>query len=295
MESETNVIDPTKVVDPTNRELFDLSDRVAVITGGAGQLARYFSTALAEAGAHVVLWDLNSDGLDARFRDLSGQFPGKVSTDRVNIVDKGDIDRAVTRIEKEFGGLHILINNASVLLKEGQPHFGSYFAPFEEYPVELWEMALRVNLTGTFLVTQSLAPLLKKRTGKAAIVNIASDVGIVSPDQRIYRPNPERDYPGVAINLPLSYAVSKSSLIHMTKYWATYWAEEGIRVNAVSPAGVDHGKVNPKFRRELTDRIPLGRMAKPHELKGAILFLCSDAASFVTGANLVVDGGRTIW
>ncbi|MGZ3685707.1 MAG: SDR family oxidoreductase, partial [Bdellovibrionota bacterium] len=126
------------------------------------------------------------------------------------------------------------------------------------------------------------------------VINIASDVGVISPDHRIYEPNPEHGYEGVHFNSPLSYATSKAALIHMTKFWATYWAKKGIRVNAISPAGVENNQ-DPKFRRELTDRIPLGRMAKPHEFKGAIVFLASEASSFMTGHNLIIDGGRTIW
>ncbi|MEW6055126.1 MAG: SDR family oxidoreductase [Bdellovibrionota bacterium] len=273
--------------------LFDLSDRVAVITGGAGLLGKQHAAALAEANASVMLWDINPDALQQAKQALEEKHKGKIHVQEVDIGDKASIDKASQIIEEKFGKLDILVNNAGMTVARGQEKFKRYFDSFEEYPLELWNLAMHVNLTGTFMVTQGLAPLLK-RAPRASIINIASDVGVISPDHRIYQPNPERDYPGVGFNTPLSYATSKAALIHMTRYWATYWAKQNIRVNAISPAGVENNQ-DPKFIRELTERIPMGRMAKPHEYKGALVFLASDASSFMTGANLVIDGGRTIW
>lgn len=275
-------------------ELFDLKGRGAVITGGAGFLGVQHAQALLEAGCKVALWDKNQDLLDSALATLTSEFKERVCGVCVDIVDQTALKQAADQTEKQFGTVNILVNNAGLTVQQGLDKFARYFDPFESYPKELWEMALNVNLTGTFLVTQTLAPLLKKNRDRASIINIASDVGVISPDHRIYRANPEREYDGVAFNSPLSYATSKAALIHMTKYWATYWAPLGIRVNSISPAGVEK-KHDPKFVRELTDRIPMGRMAKAHELKGAVLFLASDASSFVTGHNLIVDGGRTAW
>jgi NAD(P)-dependent dehydrogenase (short-subunit alcohol dehydrogenase family) len=276
------------------KQLFDLSNRVAVITGGAGFLGKQHAAALAEAGCKVVLWDLEPNSLKAATEQLSAQYPDQIASHLADISDVESVKAAAESLAKTFGQLDILVNNASMTVARGQDKFKRYFDPFETYPIDLWEMALKVNLTGTVHVTQNLYPLLKKRAGHASIINIASDVGVISPDHRIYQPNPEHDYKGANFNTPLSYSVSKASLIHMTKYWATYWAKEGIRVNAISPAGVANNQ-DPAFVRELVERIPMGRMAKPHEYKGAILFLASDASSFMTGGNLIIDGGRTAW
>jgi NAD(P)-dependent dehydrogenase (short-subunit alcohol dehydrogenase family) len=276
------------------KELFDLTGRVAVITGGAGFLGKQHASALAELGAKVVLWDLEKNSLEAATKSLTELFPGQILNHLVDISNQETIQAATTDLQFNYDGIDILVNNASMTVARGQDKFKNYFDPFEDYPIELWEMALKVNLTGTVQVTKSLSPLLKKNAGRASIINIASDVGVISPDHRIYKENPERDFKGTNFNTPLSYATSKAALIHMTKYWATYWAKEGIRVNAISPAGV-YNNQDPAFVRELVDRIPMGRMAKPHEYKGAIAFLASDASSFMTGSNLIIDGGRTSW
>lgn len=284
------------IAETSIRKLFDLTGRRAVITGGAGFLGRQHAATLAEAGCHVELWDMKEETLIQAQVELEKDFPGLISGKCVNIADPEDVKKAASESSKKKSELHILINNASITIPKGKDRelkFNKYFEPFESYPLELWELALQVNLSGTFLVTQALAPLLLA-SRNASIINIASDVGVISPDHRIYEPNPERDYPGVSFNTTLSYSATKAALIHMTKYWATYWAKKGIRVNAISPAGV-YNHQDPLFMRELTDRIPMGRMAKPHELKGVVLLLASDASSFMTGTNLVVDGGRTSW
>lgn len=283
-------------MDVSIKKLFDMSGKRAVITGGAGFLGKQHALALAEAGCDVHLWDITREGLDRAVEELNSNFPGRFFSEVVDISDAQTVRKAAEKLTKEHGTLHVLINNASLTIPKGverREKFAGFFDPFETYPVELWDLALRVNLTGTFLVTQALAPALLA-SGNASIINIASDVGVISPDHRIYEPNPERDYKGADFNTALSYSASKAALIHMTKYWATYWAKKGIRVNALSPAGVANNQ-DPKFVRELVDRIPLGRMAKPHEYKGAILFLASEASSFMTGSNLIIDGGRTSW
>ena len=168
-----------------------------------------------------------------------------------------------------------------------------FFAPFEEYEKDLWQISLDVNLTGTFLITQAIGKIMKSQK-RGVIINIASDVAVISPDHRIYEPDEHFDYKGVPFNTPIAYPVTKAGILSFTRYLATYWAKDGIRVNSISPAGVfrDH---DPKFVEQLAFRIPLGRMAFPQELKGPIVFLASDASSFMTGANLIVDGGRTCW
>ena len=164
---------------------------------------------------------------------------------------------------------------------------------FEKYDFDLWQKSINGHLSSIFVATKSVAKYMLKRK-QGSIINIASDVGIISPDHRIYEPNKKYRYKGVNFNTPISYSVAKAGIISLTRYLATYWAQKGIRVNCISPAGV-YKKHNKKFVEQLSLRIPLGRMAKSGELNGAIIYLCSNASSYVTGHNLVVDGGRTIW
>jgi len=186
-----------------------------------------------------------------------------------------------------------LINGAAFAMKNLQNGGDEYFAPFEDYLLSNWQMSINVNLTGTFLITQIVGRHMKKAQ-RGSIINIASDVAIISPDHRIYEADVRMNYDGVDFNTPAAYSVSKAGILAFTRYLATYWARDGIRVNSISPAGVFRNQ-DSKFVEILSSRIPLGRMANPEELKGPIVFLCSDASSYITGTNLVVDGGRTIW
>jgi NAD(P)-dependent dehydrogenase (short-subunit alcohol dehydrogenase family) len=210
----------------------------------------------------------------------------------VDITIKSEVERMVERVLDRFGRIDILINNAALTVKGGGAHARDYFAPFEDYPQALWERALQVNLTGTFLCCQAVGRQMVKQQ-RGVILNIASDVGTISPDHRIYE-GVKSPHTGEPFNTPAAYATTKAGVINLTRYLATYWANAGVRVNALSPGGVftDH---DPIFVRNLTERIPLGRMAEADEYQGAVLFLVSDASSYMTGANLVVDGGRTAW
>jgi len=269
---------------PEVSALFDLSGRVALITGGGGLLGIKHAEAIAEAGGIPVLADIDAPRAEAACVFLRESLKAEAMAVRIDITDPRQVEAAVKDIDSRYGRVDILINNAAMTVKGGGSRYQKYFAPFEEYPVELWEEALRVNLTGTFLVTQAVGRVMLRR-GKGVIVNIASDVGVISPDHRIYE--------GQSFNTPLAYAVSKAGIISFTRFLATYWAPK-IRVNSLSPAGVYDGQ-DPAFVKRLSRLIPLGRMADRDEYKGAILYLASDASSFMTGANLIVDGGRTSW
>jgi NAD(P)-dependent dehydrogenase (short-subunit alcohol dehydrogenase family) len=276
----------------TPQDLFDLTGRVAIITGGAGLLGRQHAHVLADAGAHVVLADLSEQDAVAAARDVTERTSIAALGVGVDVTNRDAVARAVAIAVERFGSVDILINNAALTVKTGGALAGDYFARFEDYPLELWQKALDVNLTGAFLCCQAVGRQMVSQ-GKGVILNIASDVGTISPDHRIYD-GVVSPHSGLPFNTPASYATTKAGLIHLTRYLATYWATAGIRVNALSPGGVfnDH---DATFVRNLTERIPMGRMAKVDEYRGAVLFLCSDASSYMTGANLIVDGGRTAW
>ena len=182
------------------------------------------------------------------------------------------------------------LKNKIVVITGGSGFLGSEFS-FSLSDIGAIPVILDKNKTSLEILKKKFT----KKRKKGSILNIASDYGIISPDHRIYEPNKKINYKGVNFNTPISYSVAKSGIISMTKYLATYWAKKGIRVNCVSPTGVSKQKQDKQFVKQLSERIPLGRMAKSDELNGAIIYLCSNASSYVTGHNLVVDGGRTIW
>ena len=267
------------------RDQFDLSGKVAIITGGAGMLGSRYADAIAEMGGIPVMFDVDETALANAERKVTTAWGGEAAGIKVDITDAEDVERAVSEVVKRFGHIDILINNAALTVRGGGGRFDDYFAPFESYPQDLFDLALKVNLTGHFLVTQNVArQMMKQKSG--AILNIASDVGLISPDHRIYE--------GMSFNTPVAYSMSKAALMAFTRYLATYLADYGIRANALAPAGVYDGHVE-EFTSRLSHLIPLGRMADKDEYKAAVIFLCSDASSFVTGTTLVIDGGRTIW
>ena len=274
------------------KDIFSLKDKIVVITGGSGFLGSEFALTLSNIGAMPIVLDKNKNSLQL----LEKKFKKKKLRGLFFLVDlnnENKVNVAIDLIIKKYKKIDCLINAAGFTGQEMLETNVNFFEKFEKYNFQLWQRLLNENLSSTFLVTKSVAKYMMKRK-KGSIVNIASDVGIISPDHRIYEPNKRFNYKGVSFNTPLSYSVAKSGIISMTRYLATYWAKKGIRVNCVSPAGV-YKKHNKKFVEQLSQRIPLGRMAKSDELNGAIIYLCSNASSYVTGHNLVVDGGRTIW
>lgn len=267
------------------RDLFDLTDRVAIITGGAGMLGTRFAETIAELAGRPVLFDVNTNALKAAEHTITTKWPVEVLCQTVDITNAQQVEAAVEAVLARWGRIDILINNAALTVRGGGERFKDYFAPFERYPQDLFDLALKVNLTGQFLVTQAVVREMQ-RARRGVILNIASDVGLISPDHRIYQ--------DVAFNTPVAYSMCKAALLALTRYLATYLAPSGVRVNALAPAGVYDAQPEA-FVKRLAHLIPLGRMAHKDEYKAAVAFLCSDASSFVTGTTLVADGGRTIW
>lgn len=258
--------------------LFDLSGRVGIITGGTGLLGMVFADALAEHGASVVLADLDQHRCDECAQEVARAHGVHVVGMRTDVANPEDVHILVNRVKSEFGQIDVLVNNAA-----GYP--SGFYAPVEDYPLEVWNQTLAVNLTGMFLMAQKVGQVMLARR-RGSIVNISSIYALHGPDQRIYR--------GTDINSSVAYSVSKAGVLGLTTHLATYWADKGIRVNAITPGGVFRGQTDP-FLSAYSARVPMGRMLYKGELAGAVVYLASDASSYVTGHNLVVDGGLTAW
>ena len=272
------------------QNLFDLTDRVAVITGGTGLLGQQHAEAIAGAGGIPVLADIRISGVDSQSPAWAERFGEKASAIQVDITDPGSVRALLAQVLSKYGRVDILVNNAANNPKmENKAEVE--FSRLENFPIEQWEADLAVGLKGAFLCSQVIGSDMARRK-KGVIVNIASDLAVIAPDQRLYRK------PGLAEEKqpvkPVTYSVVKTGLVGLTRYLATYWADCGIRVNAVSPGGVYNNQPDD-FVERLAKLIPLGRMANANEYQAAILFLCSDASSYMTGTNLVVDGGRSCW
>jgi 2-deoxy-D-gluconate 3-dehydrogenase len=274
----------------TIQEKFELSGRVAVVTGGAGLLGAEFCRTLAEAGAAVTVVDLNASASQAVADALtkSGYQALAVPTD---ITRPDSVKVLAEKVLSTFGRLDVLVNSAALDPKFDADALKKGIAPgaFEDYPLDQWNAALGVNLTGMFLVTQACVRPMIEQGKKGSIINICSTYGLNGPDQRIYVKGGER----VAFK-PVYYTVTKAGVMGFTKYLAAYYAETEIRVNALTPGGVFNNHED-YFVKNYSAKTILGRMAKKDEMNGALLFLASDASSYMTGNNVVVDGGWTAW
>lgn len=267
-------------------QLFDLSGRVAVVTGGLGQLGRQFTAALAERGADVAILDLRQDDdlVASRFAGLRG----RVISLAANLTRRSAIEAALARVEAALGVPQILVNNAALDSPPDAP--AAENGPFEHYPEASWDRVMEVNAKGVFLTCQVIGGRMAE-AGRGSVINVSSIYGLVSPDQRIYI---YRAAGGAPFYKPVAYSASKAALLNLTRYLATYWAPRGVRVNTVTFAGVFNNQ-DEQFLEGYLPKVPLGRMAREDEYNGAIVFLASDASSYMTGANMVLDGGWTAW
>lgn len=265
---------------------FDLSGRVAVITGGAGLLGREHGHAIAEAGGVPVLWDIDADRAAAAAADIP-----RAHAVQADITDRAAVEAALVDTLAKAGRADILINNAANNPTMKPAGDGAEPSRFEGFERAVWDADIAVGLTGAMICAQVVGGHLAAQGG-GVIVNIASDLGLIAPDQRLYRQD------GLAEDRqpvkPVTYSVVKHGLVGLTRYLATYWADCGVRVNALCPGGIYDGQPDG-FVAKLTDLIPMGRMAQRDDYRGAIQFLCSDASGYMTGTVLPVDGGRTAW
>lgn len=268
-------------------KFFDLSGRVAVVTGGAGLLGRQFCATLAEAGAAVLVADQNTTEAEKVAKELAAAGH-TVAAQATDVGDAASVKAMADAVVKNFKRLDILVNSAALDPKFDQSSKGKHSSAFEDYSLAAWEAALRVNLTGTFLCSQAGIKVMLEHGG-GVIINICSTYGLGGPDQRIYQK------PGQPAQFkPVDYSVTKAGILGLTKYLATYYGDKKIRVNALTPGGVFNAH-DEEFTKAYSARTVLGRMAQPDEMNGALLFLASDASSYMTGANLVIDGGWTAW
>jgi NAD(P)-dependent dehydrogenase (short-subunit alcohol dehydrogenase family) len=261
---------------------FRLDGKIAVVTGGAGILGRRFCAGLAEAGASVAVVDIDGEVTRKLASDLGNGSSGFAC----NIADPQSVTLCIDAIIQAYGRIDVLHNNAATKTADMR----AFFAPFEEYSLATWREVMSVNIDGMFLMAQAAGRQMVK-TGGGSIIQTSSIYGLVGPDSRIYDGS---DYLGGPINTPAVYAASKAAVVGLTRWLATYWAKAGIRANCLVPGGVSSGQ-NGIFSDQYSARVPMGRMAEADEIVPALVYLASDASSYVTGQVLAVDGGWTAW
>jgi NAD(P)-dependent dehydrogenase (short-subunit alcohol dehydrogenase family) len=266
-------------------ELFSLKNKIAIVTGATGLLGRHHCYALSEAGATVIVCDLH--------KKKSKEFAEELSNDSVgyklDVTNLDSVETVKDKVMKKYGKIDILINNAAINDKFEDKTSTYELSKFENYPLDLWQSSFNVNVTGTFLCCQIFGKEMAEK-GKGSIINIASTYGIVAPKQSLYK---DKDKKQVFYKTP-SYPATKGAVLSLTRFLASYWGEKNVRVNSLSPGGVESGQ-DKYFIKNYSDNTPLNRMAFPTDYKGAIVFLASDASSYMTGSNLIIDGGYTIW
>lgn len=266
---------------PTTHELIDMENTVAIVTGATGQLGTQMADALAEAGSNVVIVARTAEDCEKKAADLSEQHTEAIAIP-TDVTDPESVNSMVSEVMDQFGRIDVLVNNA----------YSGTTAPFEEMSLKEWNAALEGGLTSTFLCSQAVAPIMTRQK-KGSIINIGSIYGVVAPNQEIYGDS--------GLNSPVNYGPVKAGVIQLTRWLATYLANDGVRVNCISPGGFYNEDFEGRpdytetFVPNYRERTPLGRMGDDSDLKGVIVFFASEASKWVTGQNLLVDGGWTVW
>ena len=272
---------------PLDRDLFDLTDKVALVTGGAGIQGVRVTRGLAAFGADIAVLDVAADAAEKLAQEIVAEYGVRAIAVDCDVSSPEQVTAAVQKVVDELGGIHVLHNNA-----QGRPSdLSAFFAPIEDFDFSIWREIMSVNLDGVFLVAQAVGRQMIAQGSGGSIIQVASTYGLVGPDPRIYEGS---FYMGQRMNTPPAYAASKAGIIGLTRYLATNWAEHGIRVNTMVPGGIESGQ-NEEFLSRYSARTPLGRMAQRDEVVGAVVYLASDASSYMTGQMVVVDGGWTAW
>ncbi len=273
------------------KNIFDLSGKVVIITGATGLLGRQHADAVASFGGNPILLDLDKDIAETFAEELNDKYGVKASGWSVNITDEEQISLNCQNVLDQYGKIDALINNAANNPKVEASEKVD-FSRMENFPTNVWDQDIAVGLTGSFLCAKHYGMTIANNPNGGVILNISSDLGLIAPDQRLYRKDglPDDQQPVK----PVTYSVVKSGLIGLTRYLATYWADKNVRCNALCPGGVEAGQ-DENFLKEVTARIPLGRMANADEYQGAIVFMLSDAASYMNGAIVPIEGGRSTW
>ena len=268
-------------------DLFDLTGQTAVITGGAGILGTEFCHALAEYGASVAVVDIDDDAASTLADDIQAAHGVDALPVTCDVSDPDSVERMVDDVTGAFGEIDILLNNAATKSDD----LDAFFSRDEEYSLDEWRKIMSVNLDGMFLVAKAVGGEMIAQESGGSIVQTASIYGVRGPDERVYEGS---EYLGHEIRNPAAYSASKGGVVALSRHLATTWAGDGVRVNTLVPGGVASGQ-NDTFQKKYGDRVPMGRMAEREELVGAVLFLASEASSYVTGETLAVDGGLTAW
>lgn len=272
---------------------FCLEGRTALISGGAGLLGKEHAKALLDKGAFVVLTDVNKEALESARDYLASIYSDDhVTAYQMDVTSEESINATLDILQSNGMHVSILINNAAIDPKVSKNRSLGETSRLENYDLKQWDVELAVGLTGAFLCSKIFGVVMANSSESGVILNIASDLSVISPDQRLYsKPDLSRESQPVK---PITYSVIKAGLVGMTRYLSTYWVDQGVRCNALSPGGVENGQ-GTDFTDQLTSRIPMGRMASHDEYHAAIQFLCSDASKYMNGQNLIIDGGRSVW
>ena len=263
---------------------FDLRNKTIVLTGSAGRVGSRFSEILSKAGANLVLIDKDIEKNEKLFKKIKKQYKTRCLISNIDITDASKIDNLVKTVLKKYSKIDVLINNAHFIPRDDQ----NLCVPFEKYPYELWQKTISENLNSVFVCCQKFGKIMVKQKN-GSIINVSSIYGMVGPDQRIYGKS--------RLNSPAFYSATKGAIVNLTKYLASHWGKNNVRVNTLTLGGIYDKKLHTdkEFVKKYSEKTMLGRMSQTSDYDGAILFLASDLSSYMTGANLVIDGGWTAW